>query len=86
MSCIARSGAKDDGERRAERDAGERADLAPRHVRPDMRGTVPIQHLSRNLPGDHALFEDPKVERAVREMELDPHADILAALPVLAGQ
>ena len=27
-----------------------------------MRGTVPIQHLSRNLPGDHALFEDPDVE------------------------
>lgn len=41
---------------------GLRADLAPRHVRPDMRGTVPIQHLSRNLPGDHALFEDPAVE------------------------
>lgn len=41
---------------------GLRADLAPRHVRPDMRGTVPIQHLSRNLPGDHALFEDPDVE------------------------
>ncbi len=30
--------------------------------KPDMRGTVPIQHLSRNLPGDHALFEDPEVE------------------------
>ena len=41
---------------------GLRADLAPRHVKPDMRGTVPIQHLSRNLPGDHALFEDPDVE------------------------
>ena len=41
---------------------GLRPDLAPRHVRPDMRGTVPIQHLSRNLPGDHALFEDPEVE------------------------
>ncbi len=41
---------------------GLRPDLAPRHVKPDMRGTVPIQHLSRNLPGDHALFEDPDVE------------------------
>jgi CubicO group peptidase (beta-lactamase class C family) len=41
---------------------GLRADLDARHVRPDMRGTVPIQHLSRNLPGDHALFEDPDVE------------------------
>ncbi|MBO9498247.1 MAG: beta-lactamase family protein [Novosphingobium sp.] len=41
---------------------GLRPDLDARHVRPDMRGTVPIQHLSRNLPGDHALFEDPAVE------------------------
>jgi len=41
---------------------GLRADLDARHVRPDMRGTVPIKHLSRNLPGDHALFEDPAVE------------------------
>jgi CubicO group peptidase (beta-lactamase class C family) len=41
---------------------GLRADLNGRHVRPDMRGTVPIQHLSRNIPGDHALFEDPEVE------------------------
>src|SRR5690606_17683141 len=41
---------------------GLRPDLAPRHVKPDMRGTVPIQQLSRNLPRDHALFEDPEVE------------------------
>ncbi len=41
---------------------GLRADLKTRHVRPDMRGTVPIKHLSRNLDGDHALFEDPDVE------------------------
>ena len=41
---------------------GLRADMNARHVRPDMRGTVPIKHLSRNLPGDHALFEDPDVE------------------------
>ena len=41
---------------------GLRADLRARHVRPDMRGTVPIKHLSRNIEGDHALFEDPQVE------------------------
>lgn len=41
---------------------GLRPDLKPRHVKPDLRGTVPIQHLSRNLPGDHALFEDPATE------------------------
>ncbi len=41
---------------------GLRADLDERHVRPDMRGTVPIKHLSRNIEGDHALFEDPEVE------------------------
>ncbi|MEL1251935.1 serine hydrolase domain-containing protein [Aurantiacibacter gilvus] len=41
---------------------GLRADLKERHVRPDMRGTVPIKHLSRNIEGDHALFEDPEVE------------------------
>ncbi|QZH76236.1 MAG: beta-lactamase family protein [Erythrobacter sp.] len=41
---------------------GLRADLNARHVRPDMRGTVPIKHLSRTIDGDHALFEDPDVE------------------------
>lgn len=41
---------------------GLRADLKPRHIAPDMRGTVPIKHLSRNIEGDHALFEDPEVE------------------------
>jgi CubicO group peptidase (beta-lactamase class C family) len=41
---------------------GLRADLKERHVRPDMRGTVPIKHLSRTIEGDHALFEDPDVE------------------------
>ena len=41
---------------------GLRPDLDARHVRPDMRGTVPIKHLSRNIEGDHALFEDPQVE------------------------
>lgn len=41
---------------------GLRQDLNARHVRPDMRGTVPIKHLSRTIEGDHALFEDPEVE------------------------
>ena len=41
---------------------GLRPDLRDRHVRPDMRGTVPIKHLSRTIEGDHALFEDPSVE------------------------
>jgi len=41
---------------------GLRPDLAPRHVKPDMRGTVPIKHLSRDLEGDHALFESPHTE------------------------
>jgi CubicO group peptidase (beta-lactamase class C family) len=41
---------------------GLRPDLRERHVKPDMRGTVPIKHLSRTLPGDHALFEDEDVE------------------------
>ena len=41
---------------------GLRADLRPRHVRPDMRGTVPIKHLSRDTQGDHALFESPSTE------------------------
>ena len=38
---------------------GLRADLKARHVKPDMRGTVPIKHLSRDMEGDHALFEIP---------------------------
>jgi CubicO group peptidase (beta-lactamase class C family) len=41
---------------------GLRPDLKSRHVAPDMRGTVPIKHLSRNIAGDHALFEDPATE------------------------
>jgi len=46
----------------ADTSMGLRTDLDKRHVRPDMRGTVPIKHLSRNIEGDHALFEDPAVE------------------------
>ena len=41
---------------------GLREDLRERHVTPDMRGTVPIKHLSRDMEGDHALFESPKTE------------------------
>lgn len=41
---------------------GLREDLRPRHVKPDMRGTVPIKHLSRDMDGDHALFESPLTE------------------------
>ena len=54
---------------------GLRADLKRRHVKPDLRGTVPIKHLSRNLPGDHALFEDPEVEA--------PHVGCAASVPDL---
>jgi CubicO group peptidase (beta-lactamase class C family) len=55
---------------------GLRADLNDRHVRPDMRGTVPIKHLSRTLPGDHALFEDPDVEA--------PHVGCASTVPDLS--
>jgi CubicO group peptidase (beta-lactamase class C family) len=55
---------------------GLRADLDARHVRPDMRGTVPIKHLSRTLPGDHALFEDPDVEA--------PHVGCASSVPDLS--
>lgn len=55
---------------------GLRADLKDRHVKPDLRGTVPIKHLSRNLPGDHALFEDPDVEA--------PHVGCAASVPDLS--
>jgi len=41
---------------------GLRPDLRERHVKPDMRGTVPIKHLSRDMEGDHALFESPNTE------------------------
>ena len=55
---------------------GLRADLNARHVRPDMRGTVPIRHLSRTIPGDHALFEDPDVEA--------PHVGCASTVPDLS--
>jgi CubicO group peptidase (beta-lactamase class C family) len=55
---------------------GLRPDLNARHVRPDMRGTVPIKHLSRTIPGDHALFEDPNVEA--------PHVGCASTVPDLS--
>lgn len=55
---------------------GLRTDLRARHVRPDMRGTVPIRHLSRTIPGDHALFEDPDVEA--------PHVGCASTVPDLS--
>jgi CubicO group peptidase (beta-lactamase class C family) len=55
---------------------GMRPDLRDRHVTPDMRGTVPIKHLSRTLPGDHALFEDPDVEA--------PHVGCASTVPDLS--
>jgi CubicO group peptidase (beta-lactamase class C family) len=54
---------------------GVRPDLKPRHVVPDLRGTVPIKHLSRALPGDHAFFED-----AVNEA---PHVGCVSSVPDL---
>jgi CubicO group peptidase (beta-lactamase class C family) len=41
---------------------GLREDLRARHIKPDMRGMVPIKHLSRDMEGDHALFESPLTE------------------------
>jgi CubicO group peptidase (beta-lactamase class C family) len=55
---------------------GLRPDLDARHVRPDMRGTVPIKHLSRTIAGDHALFEDPDVEA--------PHVGCASTVPDLS--
>ncbi len=55
---------------------GLRPDLKPRHVKPDMRGAVPIKHLSRTIPGDHALFEDPDVEA--------PHVGCASTVPDLS--
>ena len=55
---------------------GLRPDLRERHVKPDMRGTVPIKHLSRTLPGDHALFEQEDVEA--------PHVGCAATVPDLS--
>ncbi len=55
---------------------GLRPDLRARHVKPDLRGTVPIRHLSRTIEGDHALFEDPDVEA--------PHVGCASSVPDLS--
>ncbi len=55
---------------------GLRPDLRARHVKPDLRGTVPIKHLSRTIEGDHALFEDPDVEA--------PHVGCASSVPDLS--
>src|SRR5690606_6749375 len=60
----------------ADTSMGLRPDLKPRHVKPDMRGTVPIKHLSRTISGDHALFEDPDVEA--------PHVGCASTVPDLS--
>lgn len=54
---------------------GVRPDLKPRHVVPDLRGTVPIHHKSRTLPGDHAFFED--------EVNEAPHVGCCSSVPDL---
>ncbi len=37
---------------------GVRRDLQPRHVVPDMRGTIPIKMLGHTRPGDYGAFEE----------------------------
>jgi CubicO group peptidase (beta-lactamase class C family) len=54
---------------------GVRPDLKPSHVVPDLRGTVPIKHLSRDLPGDHAFFE--------QEVNEAPHVGCVSSVPDL---
>lgn len=41
---------------------GLRADLKPRHVVPDFRGVMPVEHRSANVPGPNGAFEDPDAE------------------------
>jgi CubicO group peptidase (beta-lactamase class C family) len=70
---------------------GLRPDLAPRHVKPDMRGRCRSSTLSRNLPGDHALFEDPDVEAphvgcASTSGDLYRFAEMLAAAASSTGR
>jgi len=55
---------------------GVRPDLKTRHVVPDLRGTVPIQHLSRTLEGDHAFFEQEENEA--------PHVGCVSSVPDLS--
>jgi CubicO group peptidase (beta-lactamase class C family) len=55
---------------------GVRPDLKARHVVPDLRGTVPIGHASRTLPGEHAFFED--------EVNEAPHVGCVSTVPDLS--
>ncbi len=41
---------------------GVRKDLQPRHIVPDMRGTLPVQTPGRTKPGPHGLFEEEHAE------------------------
>lgn len=41
---------------------GVRADLQPRHVVPDMRGTLPIELRGRTKPGPYGMFEEEEAE------------------------
>jgi len=41
---------------------GVRADLQPRHVVPDMRGTLPVALPGRTKPGRYAMFEEEEAE------------------------
>lgn len=41
---------------------GVRKDLQPRHVVPDMRGTLPVQLPGRTKPGPYGLFEEEDAE------------------------
>lgn len=41
---------------------GVRSDLQPRHVVPDMRGTLPIELRGRTKPGPYGMFEEEDAE------------------------
>ncbi|HEX7955228.1 MAG TPA: serine hydrolase domain-containing protein, partial [Burkholderiales bacterium] len=41
---------------------GVRRDLQPRHVIPDLRGTLPVATPGRTKPGPHGLFEEEDAE------------------------
>ena len=41
---------------------GVRKDLQPRHVVPDMRGTLPVETPGRTKPGPYGIFEEEEAE------------------------
>lgn len=41
---------------------GVRADLQPRHVVPDLRGTLPVESPGRTKPGPYGIFEEEHAE------------------------